>query len=229
MEPSKVFVVRSAPERARWSAGVGDPVWKRGHEHLVGYVGVMGEQEGLDLLLQAAAIIVHERGRRDVYFLLIGDGTERTNLERMTHDMGLSDHVEFTGRIDDSDLISALSAADVLVNPDRPSELNDKSTMNKIVEYMAVGRPIVQFDTTEGRFSAGDSSLYPAGGDVGAFAEAILAVIDDPARARAMGAAGRERFETVLCWEHQRGPLLAAYAAALGGSAPAQAYQQMPR
>lgn len=216
MDPSKVFVVRSAPERARWAKGGGDPAWKRGRRWLVGYVGVMGEQEGLDLLLQAAAIILRERGRSDVQFLLIGDGTERPKLEAMSRDLGLSDNVEFTGRIGDADLISALSTADVLVNPDRPSELNDKSTMNKIVEYMAVGRPIVQFDTTEGRFSAGDSSLYPAGGDVTAFADAILAVIDDPAKAEAMGAAGRSRFETELCWENQRGPLLAAYAAALG-------------
>lgn len=218
MNPSKVFVVRSAPERARWTAGAGDLAWKRGRQRLVGYVGVMGEQEGLDLLLQAAKIIIHERGRGDVFFLLIGDGTERSKLEALSRDMGLADNVEFTGRIGDAELLSALSTADVLVNPDRPSELNDKSTMNKIVEYMAVGRPIVQFDTIEGRYSAGDSSLYPAGGDVTAFADAILAVIDDPAKAQAMGAAGRARFETTLCWEHQRGQLLAAYAAALGAT-----------
>lgn len=216
MRPENAFVVRSGPELRKWTPQPGAPSWRNGRRHLVGYVGVMGEQEGLDLLIEAARIIVKDAGRTDVQFVLIGDGTERGKLEAQVARDGLQEHVRFTGRIDDAALIEALSSADVLVNPDRPSELNDKSTMNKIVEYMALGKPIVQFETKEGRFSAEEASLYVRSGDLKGFADSILSLLDDPeARAR-MGAAGRARFESALSWERQRPALLAAYARALG-------------
>lgn len=219
-KPQDVFVVRSGPEKQRWAPAPRAAHWLNGGAHLVGYVGVMGAQEGLDLLIEAADVIVRQRGRKDVQFVLVGDGTERPALEAMVEQLGLKSNIRFTGRIGDEALIEALSSADVLVNPDRPSELNDKSTMNKIVEYMALAKPIVQFDMTEGRFSAGEASLYARGGDVVDFADRILELIDDPARRAEMGAIGRARFEDALCWEHQRPALLAAYARALGPRAP---------
>ncbi len=219
MEPDDVFVVRSGPERARWSPEAGDPAWRNGRKHLVGYVGVMGEQEGLDLLIEAARIIVKDRGRKDVQFVLIGDGTERAKLEALVAREGLAEHVRFTGRIGDTELKSALNASDVLVNPDRPGELNDKSTMNKIVEYMALAKPVLQFEMKEGRFSAGAASLYARSGDVADFADKIMRLLDDPTMRESMGRFGRQRFEQVLCWEHQRPTLLAAYARALGRKA----------
>ncbi len=223
MDPAKVFVVRSGPERSAWSPQPGVEQWRNGRKHMVGYLGVMGEQEGIDLLIEAIGLIVRRHGRQDIQFVLVGDGTERRNLEAQVERDGLGDYVHFTGRIGDAELIEALSSADVLVNPDRPSELNDKSTMNKIVEYMAMAKPIVQFEMKEGRFSAMDASLYARGGDVADFAGRIMELVDDPERRAAMGAAGRARFEAALCWEHQRPTLLAAYARALGRKAVAAA------
>ena len=152
----------------------------------------------------------------------------RSRLEAQVAREGLGDYVRFTGRIGDSELIEALSSADVLVNPDRPSELNDKSTMNKIVEYMAMAKPIVQFEMTEGRFSAMDASLYARNDDVGDFAGRILELIDDPERRAAMGASGRARFEATLCWEHQKPVLLEAYAQVLGRKAAPAAQSVEP-
>ena len=216
MPAADVFVVRSGPEQARWIPGQGAAHWRNGRKHLVGYVGVMGEQEGLDLLIEAAGTIVKALGRDDVQFVLIGDGTERAKLEAQVTAAGLGGHVRFTGRIADAELKEALNSADVLVNPDRPNELNSKSTMNKIVEYMALAKPIVQFEMEEGRFSAQDASVYAKPGDVEDFAAKILDLIDDPEKAAAMGRVGRRRFESALSWEHQQPTLLAAYARVLG-------------
>lgn len=212
MKPERVFVVRSAPRQAWIPPAASAPR----SEKLVGYVGVMGAQEGLDLLLEAAAKLVFEKNRTDIRFVLIGDGSARRDLEAQAADMKLSDYVRFTGRVSDDELKDLLGRATVLVNPDRPSELNDKSTMNKIVEYMAMAKPIVQFECTEGRFSAQDASLYAQAGDVADFANKIELLLDDPELAARMGAAGRKRFESDLCWEHQEPKLLAAYATALG-------------
>jgi glycosyltransferase involved in cell wall biosynthesis len=208
----RVFVVRSGPDLTRWPSGpVGDPAWRKGRKSMVGYVGVMGEQEGLDLLLMAAKTLVQDRGRADIQFVLVGDGTHRPVIEKMSADMGLADHVTFTGRLPDKALFDVLGEADVCVNPDKPSELNDKSTMNKIIEYMAFAKPIVQFDLTEGRFSAQESSLYARPGDVADFAGKIAELLDDPDRRARMGEIGRKRVLTTLSWEHQVKPLLDAY------------------
>ena len=211
-KPEQVFVVRSGPDLARWppSRG-GDPKWRNGRERLIGYVGVMGEQEGLDLLLQSLDLIVRERGRDDVQLLLIGSGSHHEQLTALCARLRLQDHVTFTGRVPDDVLRDALGAADVCVNPDAPSELNDKSTMNKVIEYMALGKPIVQFDVTEGRFSAQDASLYARPGDVADLADKLVELLDDPARCERMGAFGRARVESALAWEHSSRQLLAAY------------------
>jgi glycosyltransferase involved in cell wall biosynthesis len=215
MKPERVFVVRSGPRKA-WIAPAANAL---STEKLVGYVGVMGAQEGLDLLLEAAARLVFEKKRTDIHFVLIGDGSARKDLEAQAAAMNLAEYVRFTGRVSDDELKDLLGRSTVLVNPDRPSELNDKSTMNKIVEYMAMAKPIVQFECTEGRFSAQDASLYAKAGDIGDFAEKIEQLLDDPKLAAEMGARGRKRFENDLCWEHQEPKLLAAYATALGREA----------
>lgn len=211
MAPERVFVVRSGPRRD-WIA----PAAAEAPSRIVGYVGVMGDQEGIDLLLLAAAQLVFTMGRSDIRFVLVGDGGARQDLERQAAELGLADYVRFTGRVSDQELKHLLSRADVLVNPDRPSELNDKSTMNKIVEYMAMAKPMVQFDCTEGRFSAQDSALYAKPGDYVDFALKIAALLDDESERRRMGEAGRKRFEAELCWERQEPKLLKAYATALG-------------
>ncbi|WP_145110167.1 glycosyltransferase family 4 protein [Cereibacter sediminicola] len=208
--PEDVFVVRSGPNLEKLRLMPPDPKWRNGRAHMVGYVGVMGDQEGIDLLLEAAREIVLDRGR-DVQFVLVGGGPAMAELKRMTADLGLSDHVTFTGRAPDEELFSVLSSADVCVNPDRVNPMNDKSTMNKILEYMAFSKPIVQFDVTEGRYSAQGASLYARPNDTSDMAGKILSLIDDPARCAEMGRIGRERIETELSWAFQVEALIAAY------------------
>lgn len=205
-----VFVVRSGPDLTRLRVMPPNPKWHNGRAEMVGYVGVMGDQEGLDLLLESAREIVHERGR-DVQFVLVGGGPALDDLQRQAADMGLADHVTFTGRAPDDDLFEVLSSADVCVNPDRVNPMNDKSTMNKILEYMAFSKPIVQFDVTEGRHSAREASLYAAANDTKDMADKICALLDDPQKRAEMGEFGRNRVETELSWDHQVDTLIAAY------------------
>jgi glycosyltransferase involved in cell wall biosynthesis len=124
--------------------------------------------------------------------------------------------VTFTGRVDDQTLFTILSTANVCVNPDRPNPMNDKSTMIKIMEYMAMGKPIVQFDLTEGRNSALDASLYARNNDTADFGDKILELLDNPEKAEKMAAFGRDRVKNVLAWEHEEKKLLKAYETILG-------------
>jgi len=205
-----VFVVRSGPDLTRLKKMPPSREWHKGRAHMVGYVGVMGDQEGLDLLLEAAREIIIDQGR-DVQFVLVGGGPALADLQAMAQDLGLSEHVTFTGRAPDDVLFDVLSNADVCVNPDRVNPMNDKSTMNKILEYMAFEKPIVQFDVTEGRYSAQEASLYAASNDTSDMAAKILSLIDDPEKSAQMGRYGRDRVETELSWDHQVDTLIAAY------------------
>jgi glycosyltransferase involved in cell wall biosynthesis len=213
MLPERVFVVRSGPSLERLRILPADERLKRGRRHLVGYVGVMGRQEGIDYLLRAARRIVVGLGRGDVHFGLVGGGTSLEEMKALADELGVADHVTFTGRVPDAELLAMLNTADVCVNPDVANELNDKSTMNKIMEYMALGKPIVQFDLTEGRRSAGEASLYARRNDAVDLAAKILQLVDDPARRARMGAYGRRRVEEELEWRHEAPKLLAAYSA----------------
>jgi glycosyltransferase involved in cell wall biosynthesis len=207
-----VHIVRSAPDTLRFRAVDADPALREGRKHLVAYVGVMGKQEGIDLLLDAVRHIVTDCGRTDVLFALIGSGPEKPHMEEYARKTGVESHVRFTGRIPDADLLRYLSTADVCVNPDRVNEMNDKSTMNKIMEYMAVGKPVVQFEMTEGRFSAGEASAYARPNDATDFAEKVLELLDAPERRKTMGEFGRQRMEAELDWRFSREALLRAYA-----------------
>jgi len=218
MDPARVFVVRSGADLTRVRMVPPRPELRRGKRYLVGYVGVIGKQEGLDLLLEAVAYLRRTLNRDDVHFIIVGDGTELIALRELSRQLSVEDCVEFTGRIPDAPLWEIMSTADVCVNPDRANEMNDKSTMNKILEYMALGRPIVQFDLTEGRFSAGEASLYARPNDVADFAMKLCELLDDPARRATMGAVGRSRVESALAWHHQVPQLLAAYETAMTGS-----------
>lgn len=211
MKPEDVFVVRSGPDLSRVRPVAPNPAWRNGRAFLIGYVGVMGEQEGIDLFLEAMRHLVADGGRADVQAVLVGSGPALEALRAQCARMGLADHVTFTGRVPDQVLLEVLSTADVCVNPDRVNPMNDLSTMNKILEYMALGRPIVQFDVTEGRVSAGDAALYARPNDPADFAAQIAALLDDPAARARMGAAGRDRVVSRFAWSHQVAPLLAAY------------------
>ena len=213
-----VFIVRNGPEKEAFKSVRSNPARKNGKNYLVGYVGNMSIQDGLDILLDVAQHIKNS-GRRDIFFTCVGGGTELNKLKKMVEDRDLLDTVHFTGRISDEELLEVLSTADVCVNPDRPSEMNDMSTMIKIMEYMALGKPIVQFDSKEGRFSAQEASLY-AGKDDGVadFAAKVLWLLDKPEERKKMGEFGRKRIEEQLAWQYSVPHLLAAYQKALDGS-----------
>jgi glycosyltransferase involved in cell wall biosynthesis len=222
MPPDRVFVVRSGPDLQRLKIIPPVAALKHGRKYLVGYVGVMGKQEGIDLLLEAVRHLVHEKQRRDIHFGLIGGGTELESLRALAQRLGIADYVTFTGRVADHDLLAMLNTADICVNPDIANEMNDKSTMNKVMEYMALGRPIVQFDLTEGRVSAQEASLYARKNDPVDFADKIVALLDDAERRERMGRIGRQRVQDILSWEQEAPRLLHAYEALLGEKPQAQ-------
>jgi glycosyltransferase involved in cell wall biosynthesis len=212
MDPERVFVVRSGPSLERIRIQPAQERLKRGRRYLVGYVGVMGRQEGIDLLLQAVRVVVRAFGRDDVHFGVVGGGTSLEEMRALAENLGIADYVTFTGRVSDDELLGMLNTADLCVNPDRACALNDKSTMNKIMEYMALAKPVVQFDLTEGRRSAGEASLYAKPDDAADLAAKMLELLDDAQRRACMGRYGRARIERSLGWRHQAPRLLAAYA-----------------
>ena len=211
MDPERVFVVRSGPKLDRLKILPPVASLKQGRKFLVGYVGVMGKQEGIDLLLQACQYIVCEKKRTDVHFGLVGGGTSLEEMKAYAGMLGVAGYVTFTGRVPDHEMLEMLNTADVCVNPDVANEMNDKSTMNKIMEYMALGKPIVQFDLTEGRFSAQQASLYARKNDVVDLAEKILFLLDNPNERVKMGEFGKQRVDNELEWKYEEPKLLAAY------------------
>ncbi|WP_326819532.1 glycosyltransferase family 4 protein [Streptosporangium sp. NBC_01639] len=213
-QPGEVFVVRSAPAVERFHRVPVEESIKRGKPHLLCYLGVMGPQDGVDYALRSLASLRDDLGRTDWHAVFVGGGDTFEDMVAFSRELGLSDSVEFTGRIPDEDLLRYLSAADVCLAPDPLNPLNDVSTMNKIMEYMAMARPIVSFDLREARVSAGDAAVYAPANDEPEFAKLIARLLDDPQERRRMGEAGKARVTGPLSWERSRAALLAAYEAA---------------
>ncbi len=213
MPPERAFVVRSAPDLRKIVVAAPRDALKQGRSHLVLYLGTMGPQEGVDIFLEAAAAIA--QARNDSAFVIIGEGSEVPRLKRMTSALGLESCVRFTGRISDADLADYLSTADICVAPDPKNPMNDKSTMNKVLQYMAYGRPVVLFDLTEGRRAAGDAALYARPNEPADFAAKILQLLDSEPLRRDLGRRGRRRIEESLNWDREKGSLLEAYQSAL--------------
>jgi glycosyltransferase involved in cell wall biosynthesis len=209
--PDQVWVVRSAPDLQRFVALPPNPSLKKGKSYLVAYLGTMGQQDGVEGLLRSIKTIVHVRRRTDIQFTLMGGGENLNHLRQMADEMGLNGVVEFTGRVSNETVCETLSTADVCAAPDPVSPLNDKSTMNKILEYMAMAKPIVSYALTETVYSAGDAAVFARTNDEEDFAAKILELLDNPARREAMGQKGRERLIRELSWEHSTRQLLAAY------------------
>lgn len=210
-----VIVVRSAPDTAKFVRVEADPILRRDHKCIVGYVGVMAEQDGVETVLHVANEIVNNRKRDDIGFLLIGGGPEYDALVSLRDRLGLADYVAFAGFQTGSDLLRHLSSCDIGLSPDPKSTYNDMCTMNKTMEYMALGLPIVQFDLIEGRESAGDASLYVEDNDPKKMADAIIGLADNDVLRATLGERGQRRIETVLSWSHQVPNLLRAYDRAL--------------
>jgi glycosyltransferase involved in cell wall biosynthesis len=204
-------VVLSSPEFLPAMAVSPDPALRNNRDHAILYVGVMGSQDGVDLLLRAAYHIVHVQGRDDVQFLLAGDGPEKPALVALAAALELSAHVSFLGFITGEDLWRALRTADLGVCPDPKNAFNDNLTMNKLLEYMAFGVPLVAFDLTVSQQIVGAAGCFVADNDPRAMAMQMTRLLDDPAQRAVMVARGLERFEE-LSWPHQEARLLAAYA-----------------
>jgi len=209
MNPDKVHVVRSGPKLDRLKLQDPKPEYKKGRTYLIGYLGVIGEQEGLDLLLKSVQYMVERRD--DVQVAIVGGGSDLEILKKLSADMGLIGYVDFYGRVSDQLLVDILNTADVCVNPDKPTEMNNLSTMNKIMEYMALKKPIVQYDLKEGRFSAQQASLYAENGNTQDFAEKIIDLLDNEPLRKQMGEYGYKRIQTELSWDYESKKLVEFY------------------
>ncbi|MGE0635605.1 MAG: glycosyltransferase family 4 protein [Bacteroidia bacterium] len=211
MFSENVEIVRSGPDLRRFKIIPADEQYKKGKKYLIGYLGIIAEQDGLDLLMQIAEILL--KNRNDIHFAIIGDGTELPNIRKMAIELGIAEHVDFYGMVSDDTLLNAiLNTCDVCVNPDIPNELNNLLTTNKVMEYMAVKKPVVQFDLKEGRYSALEASLYARANDLNDFAEKISSLLDSPENRKEMGEFGYNRVINHLSWEHEKKNLENLYA-----------------
>jgi glycosyltransferase involved in cell wall biosynthesis len=211
MPAEDVFVVRSAPRIDTFIPSAGNIVWRKGAKTLLGYVGVIGQQEGMDLLVLAVEHLIRKLGHRDIHVVIIGFGPQLPEVERDVRARGLERYFTFAGALYGAEMLEVLNSIDIGVSPDPKNAMNDISTMNKVMEYMTLEKPLVQFDLTEGRASAGDAALYARPNDPVDFAIQVARLIDDPALGVQMGKTGRKRVLESLSWEHSIPPLLAAY------------------
>ncbi len=209
--PTDVTVVRTGPDGERLRRRAENPAERRGRRHLVAYIGVMGPQDGVDLAVRAAAYVVHDLKRTDVSFTFMGAGDSYDDLVALRDELGLQDYLELPGRVPDETVLDVLSTADLGLSPDPKNPLNDVSTMNKTMEYMAFGLPVVAYDLKETRVSAADAAVYIESGDIAGYAEAIVALLDDEDRREAMGRTGRLRIDAELGWPYQREAYVGVY------------------
>ena len=219
LDPERVFVVRSAIRKKEFLEGRSRPELRRGKQHLVSFLGAIGPNDGLDYFLLAIEHIVFERRRRDAHFAIVGDGDLLPDIRRMSYRLSLGPWIDFTGFLSENKAIADyLATSDVCITPDPKNPFNDVCTMNKVVEYMAMGKPIVAFDLHEVRDTARESGLYVDTNDPRAFGDRILDLLDSPESRRRMGRLGRRRFNERLAWEHQQKTLLGAYDYLVGTS-----------
>ena len=225
--PHRVTVVRTGPDHDQLQRSKPNASWLAGRKHLVAYLGVMGPQDGVDLAIRCADHIVNKLGRQDVSFIFVGSGDCFDQLVLLRDQLGLSDFVTFTGRVGNDVLASILSTADVGLCPDPKNPLNDVSTMNKTMEYMAYSVPVVAFDLRETRVSAAEAALYASPNDVGDLAAKVINLLDDDERRRAMGELGRKRVVDRLSWSRQKAAYLGVYDA-MTGMVPCPEHAQLP-
>jgi glycosyltransferase involved in cell wall biosynthesis len=211
ISPSKVTIVRNGPDLNRVKPVAPDSDLRKKASTILGFVGVMGRQDGVDYFLKALHCLATELGRTDVFAVIMGKGDAVASLKKLTTELDLDDRVWFTGRVADEDMLRYLSTADICIDPDPFDPFNDRSTMIKMMDYMAVAKPIVAFDLTEHRASAEDAALYAAHNDVKDFANKIATLIDDPQRREQMGRFGLQRMHNQLAWHHQEKNLLQVY------------------
>ena len=215
MPPERVFIVRSIPDLTRFKRIAPKIELKNGRKYLIGYVGIMGAQDGVDLLVEAMDDLVNAKGRRDVQCLIVGSGTELPRLQAMVAKKALNDFVTFSGFLSGEPLLQAFSTFDIGVIPDPKNTYNDKISMNKVFEYMTLGIPFVAFDLMETRKASGEAALYAANNDSSDLAAKMARVLDDTDLRGALSEEGTSRATALLKWESERARLLAAYELAL--------------
>ncbi len=211
MDPEKVQVVRSGPSLKNLHLVEPDSSLKDGKDFLISYLGTIGQQEGIPYLLKAARYIRDEKKRDDIRYIIMGGGPEQPRMKLMSERMGLGDVVEFTGRVPDETVRAVLSTSDMCVNPDEMNDMNDKSTMNKVMEYMAMRNALVQFDLKEGRYSAQDASLYAEPNNYEDLAEKIVWLLDHPKKREEMAEYGYMRIHNELEWKYEEPKYLSVY------------------
>jgi len=209
--PARVTVVRNGPDQRRFRPVPPQPEVRALGEIVIGYLGNMNPQDGLDHFLEMARILRHERGRTDLGFVLVGSGDSTSRLLELRREYGLEECMMLPGRLPAEQMVSHLCAADICVQPDPPGRLNDVSTMNKAMEYMALGKAVVSYDLAETRVTGGDIIRYVQGGQPLGLAEAVLELADDPERRGQLGRAGLERVTEQLGWQHQVDSLVSVY------------------
>jgi glycosyltransferase involved in cell wall biosynthesis len=209
--PRDVYVVRSGPDLERLTVRPPDPAWRQGKRHLIVYLGEICKQDGVDHLIRAVKVLRDELDRHDLQCVLVGGGPYQPSIKAYAEELGVAEQCTFTGRVSDDELCRILSSADLGVDPDPKNDWSDRSTMNKIMEYMFFGLPVVAYDLTEHRVSAGSAAVFAEPNCEPALARSISELLDDPARRGRMGATGRARVRSELAWEHSAPRLLAAY------------------
>jgi glycosyltransferase involved in cell wall biosynthesis len=211
MKPERVFVVRNGPDLNKVHPVAPDERLKSLNKRIIGYVGMMNPQDGVDYLLRSLSHLVYELGRNDFYCVIIGKGESLEYLKSLAFELEIEDYVWFTGFIPNKDKLRYLSTAEICVDPDPSSPLNDVSTWIKIMEYMALGKPIVTFDLKETRYTAQDAAVYVPPNDVRIFAEEIAKLMDSPAERKRIGDFGYKRVSNGLAWQHVSRNLILAY------------------
>ncbi len=224
-DPGDVVVVRSGPELARFTVYPPDPAWRSGKAHLLVYLGEICKQDGVDYLVRAVKLLAEDHGRSDFRMVFVGGGPHQPAIRAYAESLGIMEYAAFTGRVSDEELCRILSSATLGIDPDPKNCWSDKSTMNKIIEYMYFGLPVVAFDLHEARVSAGAAGVYARANSEHDLAATIAGLLDAPDRIAAMGECGRRRVREELAWDYSVQPLLQAYRQAMQGwgSAPSPA------
>jgi glycosyltransferase involved in cell wall biosynthesis len=214
--PEDVFIVRSGPDLSRFKVYEPDAKWRKDKPFLIAYLGEICKQDGVDHLVRAVKILRDTLKRTDVHCIFMGGGPHQKAIADYAVEIGVQELCTFTGRVSDEDLCRVLSTADIGIDPDPMNEWSNQSTMNKVIEYMFFGLPVLSYNLHETRVSAGEAGMFVTANDERALAEGIVALLDDPARRKRLGAAGYARVREVLAWNYSVAPLLAAYRAVFG-------------
>lgn len=215
---AEITIVRNGPDLEELRTIDCSPLseMKERRTAIIGYVGVTGTQDGVDHLLRAIHCLTTDLGRTDFLCVVVGSGDALPWLESLSHQLGIENHMQFTGWVDGVPGVGRyLRSMDICVAPEPSDPYNDRSTASKIMDYMAFGKPTVASGLPEHRFTAQDCAIYARPDDERDFAEKIALLMDDPAKRERMGQKAKKRIESELGWAHQSQYLVDLYASLL--------------